>query len=197
MHCPSQTSGFNNRHFPYLFCVSYEVEPFTMLYYITIARLVLTCYGTKIVLQWLKKGKLVINKISQLGPMDPSTNSRCLAKKSWPVANLNAATDDFRVLTCYGTKIVLQWLKEGKLVINKISQLGPMDPSTNSRRLRLAGHVARMGESRNAYRVLVGRPEEEKTLERPRRRWEDNIKIDLGKVGNDGRDWINPAQDMD
>ncbi|KAJ4452044.1 hypothetical protein ANN_03559 [Periplaneta americana] len=38
-----------------------------------------------------------------------------------------------RVLTCYGTKIVLQWLKEGKLVINKISQLGPMDPSTNSR----------------------------------------------------------------
>ncbi|KAJ4427621.1 hypothetical protein ANN_25269 [Periplaneta americana] len=37
----------------------------------------LTCYGTKIVLQWLKEGKLVINKISQLGPMDPSTNSRC------------------------------------------------------------------------------------------------------------------------
>ncbi|KAJ4433750.1 hypothetical protein ANN_16062 [Periplaneta americana] len=43
------------------------------------------------------------------------------------------------VLTCYGTKIVLQWLKEGKLVINKISQLGPMDPSTNSR-MRFISH---------------------------------------------------------
>ncbi|KAJ4450752.1 hypothetical protein ANN_02182 [Periplaneta americana] len=64
------------------------------------------------------------------------TNARCLAKQSWPVANLNAATDDFRVLTCYGTKIVLQWLKEGKLMINKISQLGPMDLSTNSRYCR-------------------------------------------------------------
>ncbi|KAJ4444315.1 hypothetical protein ANN_06107 [Periplaneta americana] len=54
-----------------------------------------------------------------------------------------------------------------------------------SRRLRWAGHVARMGESRNAYRVLVGRPEGKIPLGRPRRRWEDNIKMDLREVGYD------------
>ncbi|KAJ4427358.1 hypothetical protein ANN_24978 [Periplaneta americana] len=64
-----------------------------------------------------------------------------------------------------------------------------------SRRLRWAGHVARMGESRNAYRVLVGRPEGKRPLGRPRRRWEDNIKMDLREVGCDDRDWINLAQD--
>ncbi|KAJ4425680.1 hypothetical protein ANN_27876 [Periplaneta americana] len=53
-----------------------------------------------------------------------------------------------------------------------------------SRRLRWAGHVARMGESRNAYRVLVGRPEGKRPLGRPRRRWEDNIKMDLREEGN-------------
>ncbi|KAJ4428334.1 hypothetical protein ANN_24353 [Periplaneta americana] len=66
-----------------------------------------------------------------------------------------------------------------------------------SRRLRWAGHVARMGESRNAYRVLVGRPKRKRPLGRPRRRWEDNIKMDLREVGYDDRDWINLAQDRD
>ncbi|KAJ4431722.1 hypothetical protein ANN_20324 [Periplaneta americana] len=65
------------------------------------------------------------------------------------------------------------------------------------RRLRWAGLVTRMGESRNAYRVLVGRPERKRPLGRPRRRWEDNIKMDLRKVGYDDRDWINLAQDRD
>ncbi|KAJ4436544.1 hypothetical protein ANN_16575 [Periplaneta americana] len=65
------------------------------------------------------------------------------------------------------------------------------------RRLRWPGHVARMGESRNAYRVLVGRPEGKRPLGRPRRRWEDNIKMELREVGYDGRDWINLAQDRD
>ncbi|KAJ4428345.1 hypothetical protein ANN_24364 [Periplaneta americana] len=66
-----------------------------------------------------------------------------------------------------------------------------------SRRLRWTGHVARMGESRNAYRVLVGRPEGKRSLGRPRRRWEDNIKMDLREVGYDDREWINLAQDRD
>ncbi|KAJ4433501.1 hypothetical protein ANN_15805 [Periplaneta americana] len=66
-----------------------------------------------------------------------------------------------------------------------------------SRRLRWAGHVAHMGESRNAYRVLVERLEGKRHLERPRRRWEDNIKMDLREVGNVDRDWINLAQDRD
>ncbi|KAJ4436737.1 hypothetical protein ANN_16869 [Periplaneta americana] len=66
-----------------------------------------------------------------------------------------------------------------------------------SRRLRWAGHVARMGESRNEYRVLVGRQEGKRTLGRPRRRCEDNIKMDLREVGYDDREWINFAQDRD
>jgi len=63
--------------------------------------------------------------------------------------------------------------------------------------MRGAGHVARMGESRCAYRVSVGKPEGKKPLGRPRRRWEDNIKMDLQEVGCGGMDWIDLAQDRD
>jgi hypothetical protein len=66
-----------------------------------------------------------------------------------------------------------------------------------SRRMKWAGHIARMGEGRGAYRVLVGRPEGRRPLGRPRRRWEDNIKIDLQEVGWGGMDWIDMAQDRD
>ncbi|KAJ4433135.1 hypothetical protein ANN_15392 [Periplaneta americana] len=64
-------------------------------------------------------------------------------------------------------------------------------------RLRWAEHVASTGESINAYRVLVGRSEGKRPLGRPRRRWEDNIKMDLREVGYDDRDWINLPQDRD
>jgi hypothetical protein len=64
-----------------------------------------------------------------------------------------------------------------------------------SRRMRCAGHVARMGEGRGAYRVLVGRPEGKRPLGRPRRRLEDNIKMDLREIGIDGANWIRMAQD--
>jgi hypothetical protein len=64
-----------------------------------------------------------------------------------------------------------------------------------SRRMRWAGHVARMGEERGVYRVLVGRPEGKIPLGRPRRRWEDNIKTDLRQIGIDGANWIQLAQD--
>ena len=66
-----------------------------------------------------------------------------------------------------------------------------------SRRLRWAGHVAHMEQSRNAYRVLVGKPEGKRPLGRPRRRWEDNIKIDLREVGCDPGEWIDLAEDRD
>jgi hypothetical protein len=64
-----------------------------------------------------------------------------------------------------------------------------------SRRMRWAGHVARMGEGRGVYRVLVGRTEAKRPLGRPRRRWEDNIKMDLREIGIDGANWIQLAQD--
>jgi hypothetical protein len=62
-----------------------------------------------------------------------------------------------------------------------------------SRRMRWAGHVARMGETRNAYRILVGKPEGRRPLGRPRRRWVDNIKMHLREIGWDGMDWIDLA----
>jgi hypothetical protein len=66
-----------------------------------------------------------------------------------------------------------------------------------SRRLRWAGHVARMGEERGAYRILVGRPEGRRPLGRPRCRWEDNIKMDIREVGWEDMNWIDLAQDKD
>jgi hypothetical protein len=57
---------------------------------------------------------------------------------------------------------------------------------TKSRRMRWTEHVARMGEKRNAYRILVGKPEGKRPLRRPRRRWVDNIKMDLREIGWDG-----------
>jgi hypothetical protein len=66
-----------------------------------------------------------------------------------------------------------------------------------SRRMRWAEHVARMGEKRNAYRLLVGKPEGRRPLGRRRRRWLDNIKMDLLEIGWGGVDWIGLAQDRD
>jgi hypothetical protein len=64
-----------------------------------------------------------------------------------------------------------------------------------SRRMRWAGHVARIGEGRGVYRVLGGRPEGKRPLGRPRYRWEDNIKMDLREIVIDGVNWIRLAQD--
>jgi hypothetical protein len=60
-----------------------------------------------------------------------------------------------------------------------------------SRRMKWAGYVAQMGEKRNAYRILVGKPTGKRPLGRPRRRWVDNIKIDLRDTEWDGVDWIH------
>jgi hypothetical protein len=62
-----------------------------------------------------------------------------------------------------------------------------------SRRMWWAGHVARIWEGRGVYRVSVGRPEGKRPLGRPRRRWEDNIKLDLKEIGIDGANWIRLA----
>jgi len=66
-----------------------------------------------------------------------------------------------------------------------------------SRRMRWAGHVSRMGERRGVHRVLVGKPEGKTPLGRPRRRWEDNIKMDLQGVGGGCGDWMELAEDRD
>jgi hypothetical protein len=64
-----------------------------------------------------------------------------------------------------------------------------------SRRMKWAGHVARKGEKKNAYRLLMRKPEGKRSLGRPRRRWVDNIRMDLGGVGWGDVDWIGLAKD--
>jgi len=66
-----------------------------------------------------------------------------------------------------------------------------------SRRMKWAGHMARMGEERGVYRVLLGKPEGRRPLGRPRHRWVDNIRMDLQKVGCGYMDWIGLAQGRD
>jgi len=66
-----------------------------------------------------------------------------------------------------------------------------------SRRMRWVGHVARMGDRRVVYRVLVGKPERRRPLGRTRLRWEDDVKMDLQEVGCGDMDWIDLAQDRD
>jgi hypothetical protein len=66
-----------------------------------------------------------------------------------------------------------------------------------SKRMRRAGNIARIGAERNAYMVLVGKPEGKSPVGRPRHRWMDNIKMDLREIGWDGRDWIDLIQGRD
>ena len=65
------------------------------------------------------------------------------------------------------------------------------------RRMRGAGHVARNGEKRNAYRLLVGKPERKRPQGKPRLRLKHNIRVDIRVIGWDGVDWIDLAQDRD
>ena len=64
-----------------------------------------------------------------------------------------------------------------------------------SRRLRWAGHVARMEECRSAFKILTGTPTKTRPLGRPRHRWEDNIKMDLKEISINTRNWVDSAQD--
>ncbi|KAJ4427692.1 hypothetical protein ANN_25341 [Periplaneta americana] len=86
-----------------------------------------------------------------------------------------------------------EWRKLHNTELHALYSSPDIIRNIKSRRLRWAGHVARMSESRNAYRVLVGRPVGKRPLGRPRRRWEDNIKMDLREVGYDDKEWINFA----
>ena len=86
-----------------------------------------------------------------------------------------------------------EWRKLYNEELNDLYSLPNIVRVVKSRRMRWTGHVAHMREDRVVHRVLVGKPEEKKPLERPRRRWEDNIKMDLQEVG----DWMELAQDRD
>jgi hypothetical protein len=76
-----------------------------------------------------------------------------------------------------------EWRKLHNEELNNLYSLPSIVRVGQSRRMRCAGHVARMGEERGVHRVLVGKPEGKRSLGRPRRRWEDNIKMDSQEVG--------------
>jgi len=79
-------------------------------------------------------------------------------------------------------EVTEEWRKLHNVELNDLSSLPNIVRVVKSRRMRWAGHVARMGEDRDVHRVLMGKPEGKRPLGRPRRRWEDNIKTDLQEV---------------
>ncbi|KAJ4447219.1 hypothetical protein ANN_09221 [Periplaneta americana] len=116
----------------------------------------------------------------------------CAPNRSWPsvIVQQDNTRQHFQSQKGADGRHTLLSIPDGRLLRHRMQTLIP-------RRLKWAGHVARMGESKIAYRVLVGRPEGKRPLGRPRRRWEDNIKMDLREMGYDYRDWIGLAQDRD
>jgi len=90
-----------------------------------------------------------------------------------------------------------EWRKLHNEELNDLHSLPNIMRVVKSRRMRRAGHVACMGKDRGVYRVLVGKPEGKRPLGRPRRRWEDNTKMDLQGVGGGRGDWMELDQDRD
>ena len=90
-----------------------------------------------------------------------------------------------------------EWRKLHNVELSDPYSLPNIVRVVKSRRMRWAGHVVRMGEGRGLHRVLVGKPEGKRPLGRPRRRWEDNIKMDLRELGGGCEDWMELAQDRD
>ena len=90
-----------------------------------------------------------------------------------------------------------EWRKLHNEELSDLYSLPNIVPVVKSRRMRWTGHVALVGEGRGVHRVLVGRPEGKRPLGRARRRWEDNIKMDLKEVGGGCGDWMELAQDRD
>jgi hypothetical protein len=93
--------------------------------------------------------------------------------------------------------IKVDWRKLHKEKLHNFYSSPNIIRMIKSRNMRWAGHIARMGDKRNAYRMLVGKPEGKRPLGRERRRWVDNIKIDLREIEWVGVDWIELAQEKE
>jgi len=101
-----------------------------------------------------------------------------------------------RVFGSKRDKVTGEWGKLHNEELRDLYSLPNIVRVVKSRRMRWAGHVVRMGEGRGVHRALVGKPEGKRPLGRPRRRWEDIIKMDLREMGGGG-DWMELVQDRD
>jgi hypothetical protein len=90
-----------------------------------------------------------------------------------------------------------EWRKLQNEELHNLCSSPDIIRQVKSRRMRWAEHVARMGEERKVYKILVGKPEGKRLLGRPRHRWEDGIRMDLREIGLGGVDWIRLSQDSD
>jgi hypothetical protein len=109
-------------------------------------------------------------------------------------------TSTFNHIYRFGSKrdeVTGEWRKLHNEELNVLYSSPNIVQVIKSRRMRWAGHVARMGEGRGVYRVLVGKPGGKRPLGRPRCRWEDNIKMDLQEEGCGDMDWMELAQDRE
>jgi len=102
-----------------------------------------------------------------------------------------------RVFGPKSDEVTGEWRKLHNEELSDLYSLPNIVRVVKSRRMRWAGHMARMGQERGVHKVLVGKPEGKRPLGRPRRRWEDNIKMDLQGGGGGCEDWMELAQDRD
>ena len=94
-------------------------------------------------------------------------------------------------------KVTGEWRRLHNEELNDLYSSPNIVRVIKSRRIRWVGHVARVGEERRVYRVLLGKPEERRPLGGPRRRWVDTVRMDVQEVGCGYVDWIGLAQDRD
>jgi len=94
-------------------------------------------------------------------------------------------------------EITGEWRRLHNEELNDLYSSTNIERMIKSRRIRWAGHVARMGEERGVYRVLLGKPESKRPVGRPTRRWVGNIRMELQEVGCGYIDWIGLAQDRE
>jgi hypothetical protein len=96
-------------------------------------------------------------------------------------------------------EVTVEWRKLHNGELHDFYSSSDITRQIKSRRIRWVGHVARMGEGRNVYMVVVGKPKGKRPLTRLRRRWEDGVRMDLREIGwgGGGVEWIHVAQDRD